>query len=138
MPIPDKPFNVVFNVGEKTTTIFDMNAKTTYDVPHKIDFCPPNLRGNTPLMRMEDKYITIVHTAVDKEYHHYICVFDDGLHLEHISRRFVFDKFFPVEFVINMFHQNHTNNIGMSVTEMDSFQYVYLVDKSKFLEFAYN
>ena len=138
MPIPDKPFKMVFSVDEHSTSILDLNARTIEHIPHKINVCPNKLMGNTPLFKVGDKYITIVHTAVDKEYYHYMCVFDQNLSLEHISRRFVFDKFFPVEFAINMFQQNRTNNIGITVTEMDSFQYVYLVNKDRLMEFIYS
>ena len=139
MPIPDKPFKFVFSIDEDSTTIFDLNTRTIEHIPHKINVCPNGLRGNTPLFKIgEDKYITIVHTSNNKEYYHYICVFDQNLSLEHISKKFVFDKFFCVEFAINMFWQNHTSNIGITVTEMDSFQYVYLVNKDRLMNFIYS
>ena len=58
--------------------------------------------------------------------------------LKHISREFRFDRIFGVEIAMSMFNQNGTDNIGITVCEMDTFQYVYLFDRGKLLDFIYS
>lgn len=58
--------------------------------------------------------------------------------LKRISREFKFDNLFGVEMSISLFNQIGTDNIGITVCEMDTFQHVYLIDRKKLIEFIYS
>lgn len=72
MPVPDKPFTFI-------SQILDSNGEM--------------LRGNTPLVKVDDGYITITHKVINepgkvKEYQNFFVRLDDGLNVVGISRPF--------------------------------------------------
>ena len=97
------------------------------------------MRGNTNLIKIDDKYITVVHTKNVCKYDSYFIVFNEKMEIEHISQRFRFDSVFQIEMSISMFFKNESNKqtIGITVCEDDYFQYVYLVNRQKLMDFIY-
>lgn len=82
MPVPDKPFTFI-------SQILDSNGEM--------------LRGNTPLVKVKDGYITITHKVINepgkvKEYQNFFVRLDDGLNVVGISRPFKLTHQ-PIEFI---------------------------------------
>lgn len=66
LPVPDKPFTYVTGTSSKGACLIDISTTTTTEVG---DYDPDDLyRGNTPLLKWGDGYLTICHKLTKDEF----------------------------------------------------------------------
>ena len=138
MAVQGRDGDMVQLVCRNGVNVVNTMKKTTQLVTAKIEL-PSNLRGNTPLLKMDDgKHICLVHwrgVENNMDYYHNFAVFGRNMQVESISRSFKFDNVFPTEFCSSMFNLIDSSQIGITVCENDCFQYLYVIEKDKLLEF---
>lgn len=140
MGIPHMPGKLIYEIDDVSTKVIDIfnNASTSEcENPSSASF------GNTPLLQLDDFcHIAIVHLPHPfgtLKYINKFIVFDENLNIQRTSREFRFDRACPVEMAMSMFQQNdRPGMIGITVCENDTFQYVYLVDRFRLMDFIFS
>ena len=119
MSVPDKPFTYVTGTSSKGACLIDISTTTTTEV---VDYDPDDLyRGNTPLLKWGDGYLTICHKLTKdefgrKRYLNYFVKYSKCLVPTRISSPFKLCES-NIEFVTTMLQQGDSLLIG--VTEAD-------------------
>lgn len=142
MAVPHMPGKLIYEIDDASTKVIDIfNSASTSELAN-----PSSLTasfGNTPLFQIDDsRHIAIVHLPHRMgtlEYTSRFIVFDNDLHAVKVSSEFRFDDVCAVEMAMSIFQQNdRPSMLGVTVCENDTFQYVYLVDKCRLLDFIFS
>lgn len=136
------PGKLIYEIDDTSTKVIDIfNNASTSELAN-----PSSLTasfGNTPLFQIDDSTLVAIvhlpHKLGTLEYTSRFIVFDNDLHAVKVSSEFRFDNVCIVEMAMSIFQQNdRPSMLGITVCENDTFQYVYLVDKYKLLDFIYS
>ena len=135
MAIPDKPFHFVYDCNISQVVKVDRNTGNYETVKtgewHGKEY---QLRGNTPLSRLDDNtYVTVVHTSYNEDnedinYKFKFLFYDNNFNVIKSSDWFVF-KNEMCEFCCGMNIINNEINIAYSILDCDSFIVSFPIDK---------
>lgn len=67
MAVPDKPFNMIHKVNQKSLEIIDIKKNKMWNTQHGKNVTTPyDLRGNTNLIKIGRNYVTLTHTIPNR------------------------------------------------------------------------
>lgn len=131
MPIPDRPFQYLVGTTRTGSQVYDISTDRTLWMGDLSggDF----FRGNTPLIREGDGYITLTHTVkcIDGmwTYHNHLVRYDGNLVPTSVSEPFKMCEY-PIEFTTVLLH-NGDGELMIGVTEMDDKPEMHIYDKEE-------